>query len=85
MPGLVGGYDFATIVAAYWKGYESDNEQLKQDAIRWLRGEFSTKTDARAALGVRTIIDDANMYDFLKLIALFIRLAGYSGFMVGLV
>lgn len=81
---MVGGYDFAHVVAAYWKGYESDNEQLKQDAIRWLRGEFSTKTDARVALGVRTIIDDVNMYDYLKLMALFVRLSGYNGFLVGL-
>ena len=81
---MVGGYDFANVVAAYWKGYESDKEQLKQDAIRWLRGEFSTKTDARAALGVRTIINDANIYDYLKLMALFVRLAGYNGLLLGL-
>ena len=80
---LVGGYDFAHVVAAYWKGYESENEQLKQDAVRWLRGEFSTKTDARAALGVRTIIDDATIYDYLKLMAVFVRLSGYNGLLVG--
>ena len=79
---LVNGYDFADVIAAYWRGFEQGNEQLKSDAIRWLRGEFSTRTDARAALGVRTIVDDASVYDQLKLMGRFIRLAGYSGLLV---
>ncbi|WP_234086909.1 ATP-binding protein [Azonexus sp. R2A61] len=79
---MVNGYDFAEVIAAYCRGFEEGNEQLKADAIRWLRGEFTTKTDARAALGVRTIIDDASFYDQLKLLARFVRLAGYSGLMV---
>jgi hypothetical protein len=79
---LVNGYDFADVVAAYCRGFEQSNEQLKSDAIRWLRGEFSTRTDARNALGVRTIVDDSTVYDQLKLMARFVRLAGYSGFMV---
>ena len=79
---LVGGYDFAAVIACYWKGFESGNDQLKADAIRWLRGEFSTKTDARTALGVRTIIDDQNFYDHLKLFSVFVRLAGYSGLLL---
>lgn len=79
---LTGGYDFASVVAAYWHGYDTGSEQLKADAVRWLRGEFTTKTDARAALGVRTIVDDANVYDHLKLFARFVRLAGFGGFLV---
>lgn len=79
---MVGGYDFAQVIQAYWKGHDTGNDQLKSDAVRWLRGEFTTKTDARAALGVRTIIDDANFYDQLKLMALFVRLAGFSGLLV---
>ena len=79
---LVNGYDFATVIGAYYKGYEEENEQLKSDAVRWLRGEFTTKTDARNALGVRTIVDDSSYYDQLKLFAQFVRLAGYSGFVV---
>ncbi|CAB3791204.1 ATP-binding protein [Pararobbsia alpina] len=79
---MVNGYDFADVIAAYCRGFEEGNEPLKSDAIRWLRGEFSTKTDARNALGVRTIVDDASMYDQLKLLARFVRMAGYSGLMV---
>lgn len=81
---LVNGYDFADVIAAYWRGFNEHNEQLKTDAIRWLRGEFSTKSDARQALGVRSIIDDAAVYDQLKLLARFVRLAGYSGLLVNL-
>ncbi|MBV4458412.1 ATP-binding protein [Pseudomonas sp. COR58] len=79
---MVNGYDFADVIAAYCRGFEDGNEQLKADAIRWLRGEFSTKTDARAALGVRTIVDDASIYDQLKLLSRFVRLAGFGGLMV---
>ena len=79
---MVNGYDFAHVIAAYCRGFDEGNEQLKADAIRWLRGEFTTKTDARAALGVRTIIDDASIYDQLKLFSRFVRLAGYAGLMV---
>ncbi len=81
---LVNGYDFADVIAAYCRGHEEGNEQLKSDAIRWLRGEFTTKTDARQALGVRTIVDDAAVYDQLKLMARFVRLAGYAGLLIGL-
>lgn len=79
---MVNGYDFADVLASYRRGFEEGNEQLKNDAIRWLRGEFTTKTDARAALGVRTIVDDASMYDQLKLLGRFVRMAGYSGLMI---
>ncbi|MFJ2991198.1 ATP-binding protein [Pandoraea sp. NPDC087047] len=79
---MVNGYDFADVIAAYCRGFDQGDEELKGNAIRWLRGEFTTKTDARAALGVRTIIDDASVYDQLKLLGRFVRLAGYSGLFV---
>lgn len=79
---LVNGFDFADVIAAYCRGFEEGNETLKSDAIRWLRGEFNTKTEARQALGVRAIVDDASFYDQLKLFARFVRLAGYAGFVV---
>jgi hypothetical protein len=79
---LTGGYDFAEVVAAYWRGHDLGDEQLKSDAIRWLRGEFATRTDARRALGVRTIVDDASFYDHLKLMSRFVRQAGYEGLLV---
>lgn len=83
--GLVRGYDFADVIAAYYRGSEEGNEQLKSDAVRWLRGEFTTKTDAKAALdSVHAYVDDAAVYDQLKLMARFVRLAGFSGLLVSL-
>ncbi len=79
---LAGGYDFAAVVEAYWRGYDSGDERLRTDAVRWLRGEFTSRVDARAALGVRTIVDDATVYDHLKLMACFVRLAGFGGLLV---
>ncbi len=81
---LVGGYDFAKVIEAYWQGHEQDNDNLKSNAIRWLRAEYATKTDARKDLGVRTIISDNSFYDALKLMSLFVRQAGYEGFLVNL-
>lgn len=78
----VGGYDFAMVVGAYWRGHDTGDDRFKQDAVRWLRGEFSTRTDARHAIGVRTIVDDASVYDHIKLLALFARLAGFSGLLI---
>jgi hypothetical protein len=79
---LVGGYDFAAVIEIYWKAFEEKDAERMTNAVRWLRGEFGTKTEARAALGVREIVDDANMYDQLKLLARFVRLAGYAGLLV---
>lgn len=77
-----GGYDFATVVEAYWRGSEDGNEELKANALRWLRGEFSTRTEARQALGVRTIIGDQDLYEGLKLMSALAKLAGYAGLLV---
>ena len=81
---LVNGYDFAKVIYAYCRGVEDGNEQLKADAVRWLRGEYSTKSEARAALGVRGIVDDASVYDQLKLMGQFVQEAGYSGMIIAL-
>ena len=81
---MTGGYDFATVIARYWEGFDNGNEDLKTAALRWLRGEYATRTDARRDLGVRTIVDDGSVYDQLKLLALFVQGAGYRGLLVSL-
>lgn len=81
---LVGGYDFAQVIATYWRAYNEGLEDLKASAVRYLRAEFSTRSDARAALGIRSIIDDSSVYDHLKLMARFVRQAGYKGLLVNL-
>ncbi|MCV3215012.1 ATP-binding protein [Plectonema radiosum NIES-515] len=79
---LVHGFDFGTVIVAYWRGYRQDDDELKNAALRWLRGEFNTKTEAKAALGVRVIIDDDSWYDYIKLIAKFVAEIGYKGLLV---
>jgi hypothetical protein len=79
---MVGGYDFAEVIGAYYRGYESGDEMLQAAAIRWLRGEYATKTQARQDLGVRSIVTDAGVYDQLKLLARFVRLADYAGLFI---
>ncbi|GMA15889.1 biotin carboxylase [Deinococcus metallilatus] len=82
LEGLVHGFDFASVISAYWRGYQVGNDELKNAALKWLRGEYSTKTEAREALGVRVIIDDDTWYDYVKLLAQFVRALGYAGLVV---
>lgn len=79
---LVSGYDFAHVVGLYWKAFQQGDETGKAAALRWLRGEYNLKTEARDALGVRSIIDDVSVYDYLKLMARFVKLAGYDGLLI---
>ncbi len=81
---LVGGYDFAKVIEAYWQGHEAGDEHLKSNAIRWLRAEYTTKTDAKNDLGVRPIISDDKSYAALKFFCLFVQQAGYNGLLVNL-
>ena len=77
----VGGFDFASVLRAYYEGWRDDDDQKQSACLKWLRGEFGTRTEARAATGIRslTIITDENWYDYLKLFTAFVRLVGYSG------
>lgn len=76
------GFAFSTIIDAYWRGMKTGDDQLKQAALRWLRGEYATKTEARRDLAVDTIIDDQSWYDFLKLFAVFVAKVGYKGLLI---
>jgi len=84
MEGLVHGFDFAQVIATYWRGYIEQDETKKVAALRWLRGEYATKTEAREALGgaVRVMIDDDTWYDYVKLLASFVTTIGYRGLIV---
>jgi len=79
---LVSGFDFVNVIAQYYRGYLQQNEAQQSNAIRWLRAEYTTKTEARQDLGVRSIIDDHSFYDYLKLFARFVQVAGYAGLLV---
>ena len=77
-------FDFARVLFQYARAYLDSNDVARNNALKWLRGEYTTKTEARADLGVRTIIDDDNYYDYLRLFAKFVTLAGYSGLLVNI-
>lgn len=80
----IGGFDFATVMSGYYKAYTAGDEEKKSACMRWLRGEYSTKTEARNATGILLggIIDDDNWYEYIKLLAVFFRKIGYRGFVV---
>ncbi|GHU36357.1 biotin carboxylase [Clostridia bacterium] len=82
LEGLVCGFDFASVIAKYYAAHRSGDETRKSAAIKWLRGEFLTKSEAREAIGAGVIIDDRSWYDFLKLFAVFIRKIGYKGMVI---
>ena len=80
----VGGFDFALVVSEYCKAYGEGDDSKMSSCLRWLRGEYGNKTEARAAVGIRSlsVINDANWYDHLKLICALVRKVGYSGLCV---
>ncbi|MBE6712643.1 MAG: biotin carboxylase [Ruminococcaceae bacterium] len=83
LQGNVNGFDFAKVLVAYFNAYTSGNDAMLEDALRWLRGEFTGKMQARASLlSINSVIDDQNWYEYLKLYAVFFRLIGYKGFLV---
>lgn len=80
----VGGYDYATVIAQWCSAYLTDDEERMTSCLRWLRGEYKTKTEARAATGLRTVsvITDATWYTAVRLLSLFARIAGQRGLLV---
>jgi P-loop Domain of unknown function (DUF2791) len=79
---LVNGFEFSNVIIAYWNAYRKDDDRTKESVLRWLRGEFSTKTESRQAIGVRVIIDDDTWYDYIKLIGRFVADIGYKGLLI---
>jgi hypothetical protein len=80
----VGAFDFAHVIMKYYEGFARQDEQLRKNALRWLKGEYKTKIEARQDLGVREIINDLNYYDMLKNFTKLFVSIGYSGFMINL-
>lgn len=78
----VNGFDFGKVLAAYYKGHRTGDVELQKKAMRWLCGEYRTRTEAKNDLGVNLVISDDNWYDFVKLFADFVVKAGYSGLYV---
>lgn len=79
---LVHGFEFATLLSKYYHAYIEQDDETRMKVIRWFRGEYALKREAKEALGVNIIITDDDWYDYLKLFAVFFRLAGYAGMMI---
>lgn len=78
----VGGFDFSSVLYKYYNATVTGDDALRSACLRWFRGEFRTRTEARAQLGVGSIIDDDNWYEYIKLIAAFCKKIGYLGMTV---
>ena len=79
---LVHGYDFGRLLTMYWRGHMEGDDEVKANVAKWFRGEYRTKGEARADLGVNIVISDDDWYDYLKLFAAFLVQAGYEGLVV---
>lgn len=79
---LAHGFDFARLLSLYYHAYLGGDDEQKAKVIRWFRGEYTLKREAKEELGVNIIITDDDWYDYLKIFAVFFRMAGYTGMML---
>ena len=79
---MVHGFDFARLLTLYYEAYVNGDDLLKAKVVKWFRGEYNTKTEARQELGVNIIITDDDWYEYLKLFAFFLKQAGYAGLLI---
>ncbi len=79
---MVHGFDFAKLLVIYYKSYVEGNDENKAKVVKWFRGEYATKTEARGELGVNIVITDDDWYEYIKLFAAFLRKAGYNGLLI---
>lgn len=82
LEGMVNGFEFAKAVVTYWKAYKQDDTAMKSNVLRWFRGEYPTRKEAKEDLGINFIVNDETWYDFLKIFAAFLVGAGYKGMLV---
>ena len=79
---MVHGFDFARLLTLYYRAYNDCDDELKAKVVKWFRGEYATKTEAKAELGVNIIITDDDWYEYIKLFAVFLKKAGYGGLLI---
>jgi len=82
LEGMVNGFEFAKAVVAYWRAYQQDDAGMKSNVLRWFRGEYPSRKEAKDDLGINFIVTDETWYDFLKVFAAFLVGAGYKGMLV---
>jgi len=79
---MVHGFDFARLLIMYYQAYVEDDENRKACVVKWFRGEYNTKTEVKQELGINLIITDSDWYEYIKIFAMFLKKAGYSGLMI---
>jgi hypothetical protein len=79
---MVHGFDFAKLLTIYYRASVSGNDEEKAKVVKWFRGEYVNKTEAKSELGVNIVISDDDWYEYIKLFAAFLKMAGYSGLLV---
>lgn len=79
---MVHGFDFARLLTLYYQAHVTGNDEVKAKILKWFRGEYSTKTEARQELGVNIVITDDDWYEYLKIFAAFLKQAGYAGMLI---
>ena len=82
LEGMINGFEFAKAIAAYWRAYREDDAATKGNVLKWFRGEYATRRDAKSDLDINFIVTDETWYDFLKIFAAFLVGAGYKGLLV---
>ena len=82
LEGMVNGFEFAKAVIVYWRAYMAGDQTARTNVLRWFRGEYPSRREAREDLGINFIVSDETWYDFLKIIASFLVSAGYKGLIV---
>ncbi len=82
LEGMVNGFEFAKAVVTYWKAYHQDDTAMKSNVLKWFRGEYSSRKEAKEDLGINFIVTDETWYDMLKIFAAFLVGAGYKGMLV---
>ena len=79
---MVHGFDFARLLTIYYRAYVNGDDESKAKVIKWFRGEYANKTEAKAELGVNIVITDDDWYEYIKLFAVFLKRAGYDGLLI---
>ena len=82
LEGMVNGFEFAKAVNTYFKAYREDDRTAKSNVLKWFRGEYTSRKEAKEDLNINWIVTDETWYDFLKIFASFMVSAGYKGILV---
>ncbi len=79
---MVHGFDFSRLLTLYYRAFAEGDDETKGKVVKWFRGEYATKTEAKSELGVNIIITDEDWYEYIKLFSAFLKMAGYSGMLI---